>query len=189
MDGGLQVGIFERVDAVCETIERFIVSWGTITMAVVSIINVVSRNLFRISFSWVEEISQFSVVLVTFVGTAYAARKGLHIRMTILTDIAGHRGRKFLTLLTSLGTALFLAYMMWYSVLYVKGLYVMNKYTLGLQIPVYVVMLWVPVGFFLASVQYFMTFWKNLTHESIFIAPSVTEEGAEDGWNLSEGVL
>lgn len=180
---------FARISIFCEIIEKFIVSWGTIVMAVVSIINVLSRNLFHVSFSWVEEISQFSVVLVTFVGTAYAARKGLHIRMTMLSDIMGYRGRKFLTLLTSLGTALFLVYMTWYSVLYVKGLYVMNKYTLGLQIPVYVVMLWVPVGFFLTSVQYFATFWQNLTKKSIFIAPSVTEEGSEDGWNLSEGVL
>ena len=183
------MGNFERINGFCEAIEKFIVAWGTITMAVVSIINVLSRNFFHVSFAWVEEISQFSVVLVTFVGTAYAARKGLHIRMTLLTDVMGHGGRKFLTLLTTLGTALFLAAMTGYSVLYVKGLYVMNKYTLGLQIPVYLVMLWVPVGFFLASLQYFMTFWKNLTHKAIFIAPSITEEGTDDEWNLSEGVL
>ena len=179
----------ERVNGLCERVEKFIVSWGTITMAVVSIINVLSRNIFHVSFSWVEEISQFSVVLVTFVGTAYAARMGLHIRMTALSDIMGYRGRKFLVLFTSLGTAVFLCLMMWYGILYVKGLYMMNKYTLGLQIPVYVVMLWVPIGFFLTAVQYLTTFWKNLTHKGIFIAPSVAESGAEDGWTLSEGVL
>ena len=179
----------ERVNGLCERVEKFIVSWGTITMAVVSIINVLSRNIFHVSFSWVEEISQFSVVLVTFVGTAYAARMGLHIRMTALSDIMGYRGRKFLVLLTSLGTTVFLCLMMGYGILYVKGLYVMNKYTLGLQIPVYVVMLWVPVGFFLAAVQYLAIFWKNLTHKGIFIAPSVAESGVEDGRTLSEGVL
>lgn len=151
----------ERVNGLCERMEKFIISWGTITMAVVSIINVLSRNIFHVSFSWVEEISQFSVVLVTFVGTAYAARMGLHIRMTALSDIMGYRGRKFLVLFTSLGTAVFLCLMMWYGILYVKGLYMMNKYTLGLQIPVYVVMLWVPIGFFLTAVQYLATFWKN----------------------------
>ena len=92
----------ERVNGLCERVEKFIVSWGTITMAVVSIINVLSRNIFHVSFSWVEEISQFSVVLVIFVGTAYAARMGFYIRMTVLSDIMGYRGRKFLVLLTSL---------------------------------------------------------------------------------------
>ena len=81
----------EWVNGLCERVEKFIISWGTITMAVVSIINVLSRNIFHVSFSWVEEISQFSVVLVTFVGTAYAARMGLHIRMTALSDIMGYK--------------------------------------------------------------------------------------------------
>ena len=109
--------------------------------------------------------------------------------MTALSDIMGYRGRKFLVLLTSLGTTVFLCLMMGYGILYVKGLYMMNKYTLGLQIPIYVVMLWVPVDFFLAAVQYLAIFWKNLTHKGIFIAPSVAESGVEDGRTLSEGVL
>ena len=126
-----------KLENFCEKAEEALISLGIMTMAFVAIVNVIGRNLFMHSFSWVEEITQFSIVIVTFIGTSYAARKGLHIRMSMLPDLLGELGgagkflRKGLALSVSLGTALFMFYLTWYSGMYVKGLFAMNKYTLG----------------------------------------------------------
>ena len=178
---------FKKLNAMCESIEKIIVSYSILTMALVAILNVIGRNFFKTSFSWAEEVTQFSVVLVTFVGTAYAARTGAHIRMSALSDALGHKGKKIVAVVVALGTALFMGYMTYYSVLYVKGLYAMKKYTLGLQIPVYIIMAWVPVGFAFATLQYLITLYKNVTCPEVFIAPDVLEGQGGEGWEIEEG--
>lgn len=178
------MNFIKYLNSVCEKLEKFIIAYGIIVMAVVAIINVMGRNLFHYSFSWVEEVTQFSVVLVTFVGTAYAARAGAHIRMSVLSDFLGHGGKKFLALTVSLGTALLMLYLAWYAGVYVKSLYTMKKYTLGLQIPVYIVMLWVPVGFVMAALQYIATFIQNVNEKGPFVAPGILEGQNEENFDV-----
>ncbi len=176
--------MLKKINDLCESIEKIIIAYSILVMAIVAIVNVVGRNLFGTSFSWVEEVTQFSVVLVTFVGTAYAARNGLHIRMSALTDALPPKAKKFMAVIIATGTGLFMAYMTYYSVIYVKGLYTMNKFTLGLQIPVYFIILWVPLGFAMAALQYFATVWKNLKEEGIYISPTVLD-GENEEVNVS----
>ena len=181
------MAFFQKLNVFTERIEKFIIAYSILVMAGVSIVNVIARNFLHRSFSWVEEVTQFSVVLVTFVGTSYAARTGTHIRMSVLSDFAGRKGRKVLAVLVSLGTALFMSYVTFYSALYVHGLYTMNKYTLGLQIPIYVIMIWVPIGFAMTAAQYFGTLYLNLTRPEVYISPAKPDAvGSEDDWVVRE---
>lgn len=173
-----------RLSFMCEKIEEIIISCGIIVMASAAILNVIGRNLFHNSFSWVEEVTQFSVVLVTFVGSAYAARKGVHIRMSMLSDVLAYRAKKILAMLIALGTALFMFYLAWYGSVYVYGLYQMKKYTLGLQIPVYMLMLWVPIGFAATGVQFFGAFVRNLKDRGVYISPTVQDGEVEAGYEV-----
>jgi len=178
------MSFWEKIDCLCERVEKFLISGGIIIMAFVAILNVIGRNVFQNSFSWVEEVTQFSTVLVTFAGTAYAARKGVHIRMSFLPDIMGGRTQKILALVVSLGTALFMFYLTWYEALYVKSLYTMKKYTLGLQIPVYIIMGGVPIGLAVTGILYLRTFWRNLKEKDTYIAPTVRDGETEAGYEV-----
>lgn len=173
-----------KANLFCEKVEKIVIAWGIIVMALAAITNVIGRNVFRYSFSWVEEVTQFSVVLVTFIGTAYAARKGAHIRMSILSDFMGYKGKKFLAAFVSLGTALLMVYLTWHGALYVKSLYAMNKYTLGLQIPVYAIMIWVPVGFAMTALQFFITFVQNIGNRGVYVAPSIQEGQSDEHYDI-----
>ncbi len=82
----LELKGLEKVDVVFAWVEERILVFSILFMAVILIANVISRNFFNSSINASEEISQFLVVLATFLGTSYAARKGLHIRMSILND-------------------------------------------------------------------------------------------------------
>lgn len=178
------MSFFGKISRLSEKVEEFLISFGIIVMASVAILNVIGRNVFQNSFSWVEEVTQFSVVLVTFVGTAYAARKGAHIRMSMLSDVLGPRTKKALALTVSLGTALFMFYLTGYGAIYVKNLYAMKKYTLGLQVPVCVIMFWVPVGFAATGMQYLATFWRNLKDRGVYVAPTVRDGETEAGYEV-----
>jgi C4-dicarboxylate transporter DctQ subunit len=171
---------FSLLDTLCERFERFAVSWSIIVMAFVAIANVLSRNLLNHSFTWAEEVTQFTIVWVTFVGMSHAARNGAHIRMSALSDFLGPKARKVLMIIVCIGTAALMFYLSWYGYIYVAKLAQIKKQTLGLHIPLYLIMLWVPVGFVMTGVQYILAAIKNMTHEGIYVSKTVLEGHAED---------
>ena len=71
-----------KLFAIIQRIEAFLLAWSIITIAALSIGNVVCRALFGFSLAFVGEVSQFLIIIVTFIGLSYAASQGRHIRMT-----------------------------------------------------------------------------------------------------------
>ena len=49
----------------------------------------------------------------------------------------------------------------------------------ALQIPVYLIYLWVPVGFAVTGIQYLLTAYKNLTAKDVYLS-TTTLDGYED---------
>lgn len=170
---------FTRLNLLVEKVEKFIISWSIILMAVVSILNVLGRNLFSHSFTWAEEVTQFAIVWVTFIGAAYAARIGVHIRMTAFFDLLSHRMKKILMAIITLSTAGLMFFLAWYGYKYTFNLYEIKRHTLGLQIPLYWIILWVPVGFIFTGIQYVHTFAMNILKDEIYVSPTLID-GLED---------
>lgn len=95
--------------------------------------------------------------------------------------------REALSLFVSLGTALSTAYLTWYSGAYVKGPFVMGKYTSGLQILLWILMLWAPVGMAVTSLQHLAAFVRGLVDDGAWIAPTVRDGEAEGGYEVIGG--
>lgn len=55
-------------------------------LCVITLLNVLTRYFSHVSFAFTEEISVFLVVLMTFVGTATAFSRGLHLAMLALVE-------------------------------------------------------------------------------------------------------
>ncbi len=173
------IGILTAVNNAIEKFERFAVAWSIIIMAGVSIINVIGRNVFQHSFTWAEEITQFTIVWVTFIGLSYAARKGVHIRMTAIFDLLSLKWSRILMAFISLCTAALLFFLAWYGFKYTLNLYTIQRHTLGLQIPLYFIIMWVPIGFASAGLQYIHTAILNMTGQDLYISPTL--KGVEAG--------
>ena len=67
-------------------VEEAILSGGILVIAFLTIANVFCRTFLGFSLAFAEEVSQFLIILVTFVGLSYGAAQGRHIRMTALYD-------------------------------------------------------------------------------------------------------
>jgi TRAP-type C4-dicarboxylate transport system permease small subunit len=148
--------------------EAFLISWSIIVLAAITVGNVVSRKLFNFSWSSAEEISQFILVLVTFIGLSYGARKARHICMTALSEMLNQKWQKVFMLISTILTAAVLFYLAYYSYEYVLSTYTMQKTTPVLRIPFYLVIISVPIGLFLGGLQYVLTFIKNLTSQGVW---------------------
>lgn len=171
--------IFNKLNKIVSEIEKYILSYGIISLAVVTVGNVLSRKLFNYSWSFAEEISQFILVIVTFMGISYAARKSRHIRMTAFYELVNDKVKKILILLVSLVTAAVLFYLSYHAMLFVLDVKSYGRVTPALRVPFYLVIMWAPAGLFLGAVQYLLTFIKNITIKEVWLSNEEKSEYKE----------
>lgn len=82
----------------CETLSRalfWLCAVVILLMALAVTYEVVVRYVFGRPTIWVTEISAYMLVAVAFLGAAWTLRRDGHIRMELLTEIGGSRGRRF----------------------------------------------------------------------------------------------
>lgn len=155
-------GFLGKIDAVIGRIEVWILGWGIILMAVNTIANVFGRYVFNQSIYFSEELNEFLIVIVTFMGLGYATRKGIHIRMSAIYDALPIKMRKGLMVVIAATTAVVMAVLAWYALEYVQKVAARGRITPALQMPLYLTYVWVVIGLALASFQYLLTAIRNL---------------------------
>ena len=168
--------LLKSINRVTAKIEELILTFAILTMMVNSTANAIGRYFFNQSLFFAEELNQFLIVSVTFIGLAYAVRKGRNIRMTAMYDLLGPGAKKVLTLLIAITTAGLMFYLAYQAVIYVQELKQINRLSPALQFPVYIVYSIIPLGFFMAGLQYLSGFLLNLAYREIYISFGLTEE-------------
>lgn len=150
-----------KVFKILESIEKSALSFGVMLVALLSIINVGSRTFFGESLAAAEEMTQFLMIMITFIGTSYAASQGRHIRMSAFYDMLSAKGRRNMMIFTSFVTGSLLWFLTYFAVSYAHTLKVLGTKSPVLGVP-YTLVYWLaPIGLFMAGLQYFMTFVRN----------------------------
>jgi TRAP-type C4-dicarboxylate transport system permease small subunit len=162
--------VLAAIDNGIARFEAFVLAVGILLMAANSMGNVLGRFVFGQSLYFSEELNQFLIVLVTFVGLGYAARKGRHIRMSAIYDQLGDRGRKIMMIIIAGVTACVMLSLAWFSYEYVARVALLGKVTPSLQLPLYLTYLWVPLGFLITGIQYVLTVVQNLKSPDVWIS-------------------
>lgn len=173
-------GILDTIDHGIAGLEQVIMAVGVILMAINTIANVVSRFIFNHSIAFAEELNSIFILLVTFAGIGYAARRGRHIRMSAIYDALPDRVRKFLMTVITAVTAFFMLFLAWYAFEYILNLYSKGRVYPALGIPIWISYVWVPIGFFVTGIQYLLTFIKNLQEEEVYLSTDLREEDAQE---------
>jgi len=161
--------VIYAIDMGLSRFEAFVLAWGIILMFVNTVANVFGRLLGQ-SLYFSNELNEFLIVLVTFVGLGYAARRGRHIRMSAVYDNLGDRGKKVLMIVICAFTAAVMFLLAWYGFQYVDRLAGRGRVTPALQIPVFWTLIWIPVGFAITGLQYTFTVLKNLVEKDVYIS-------------------
>ncbi|MBA4501668.1 TRAP transporter small permease [Marinobacterium marinum] len=159
--------------------EALILGGGVLLMALNTVANVVGRFLFQYSFFFTEEVNRILIVMITFAGVGYAARHGRHIRMSALFDTLPLTGRRWLMAFIALGTALVMFALTWFSLRYIGSVADSGRVLPALQIPVWWIFVWVPLGLAVTGIQYLMTVFKNLAGHDVYLSTQV-KDGYDD---------
>lgn len=168
-------GFLGTIDNAISKVEAIMLGVGVLLMAANTSANVVGRFVFQSSIFFSEELNRILIILITFAGISYAARHGRHIRMSAIFDALPFRLRKPLMIIISLVTAVFMFGLAWYSFTYIMTQAGRGRVLPSLQIPVWVPLIWVPVGFFMTGLQYLLTAIKNVIEKDIYLSTNVIE--------------
>ncbi|MGX1097536.1 TRAP transporter small permease [Amorphus sp. MBR-141] len=173
-------GVLGTIDIAISRIEAVVLAGGVLLMAANTISNVIGRFVFQQSIFFSEELNRILIILITFAGISYAARHGRHIRMSAIYDEMPPHVRKILMVVISLVTAIFMFGLCYYAIGYILTQAGRGRLLPALQIPVWWIYLWVPVGFFMTGAQYALTAAKNLLERDIYLSTNVLEGYDDD---------
>ena len=162
-----------------QRVEEVLLTSAILMIAAFTCVNVVTRTAFGFSLAWAEELSQFLMVVVTFVGLSYAASRGRHIRMTALYDQLPRRWRKAVMIATSAITSAMLAALVVFAIQYIATLRVLGTVSPALRVPLHLVYWVAPLGLGLASVQYALGVVRNCLDEEVYVSFDVRDEYEE----------
>ncbi len=173
--------LLKRIDSIVSKIEEFILSTGIILMAAILIGNVIARVVFNNSWTFAEEVGQFLVVLVTFMGLGYGVRKGKHVNMSAFLDLAPKKGKKFMALFIAFISMVVMFLFAYYSYEYTMTVVARGRVTPALEIPRYFTTMILPIGFTLGGIQYLVNLILNLTHkEKIYLNNEIPLTGVAE---------
>lgn len=147
-------------------------------LALFIIVNVIARFFFQ-SIYFVEEVSEFLIILITFVGASYATRRARHIRMGALLDLMPRRLEKIFMVFISVFSAAVMFVMAWYAWQYMVGVREMDQTTSALRAPYWTFLVIIPLGFFASGIQCLRTVLKNLTEKEVWLSADQQSEYEE----------
>ena len=114
------------------------------TMALLVFANVVCRYVFNFSIIWVEELTQYQMIWITYLGAGLALREGRHVAVEVFQDMLPPRLRRHVR--HFVGIAM-LAFLVTLAVLGVRiAQFTWNQETPVLNIPTGIPYLGVPIG-------------------------------------------
>jgi TRAP-type C4-dicarboxylate transport system permease small subunit len=114
------------------------------TMALLVFVNVVSRYVFNVSIIWVEELTQYQMIWIAYLGAGLALREGRHVAVDTLQDWLPARLRRFVRLLIWFAIAAFLVTL---TILgFQIAAFTWNQETPVMNIPTGIPYLAIPIG-------------------------------------------
>ncbi|MGE0821841.1 MAG: TRAP transporter small permease [Candidatus Binatia bacterium] len=162
-----------------QMIEEKILSTSILLLAGITIVNVFSRTVLNASLTFAEELAQFLIIFITFIGLSYAASKGRHIRMSALYDQLGHRARKRVMIVITATTANLMFLFAYYSLRYIATVRALGSVSPALQVPLYLIYTVAPIGFVLAGLQYTLATIRNWTEDEVYLSYQEKDEYVE----------
>ena len=150
--------MFTKIDKFFDLIINFLAVMGRIVIIIISLLiitDIVALKFFNYSFSWIMEVSEYLLVMLTFLGVAWLLKEDGHIKLDLLINRMSKRDRRRLEILnTFLGAVISL-------VITVYGfIAVLNLYERGiktetiLEIPRYLLILIIPISFIFVFIQF-----------------------------------
>ena len=125
-----------------------------------SFIQVILRYFFNMGFAWVPEIVVFGFITLTLVGASTGVRNGVHIGVDVIVKLFPAKFQMISDVFANLcgaGLYLFMSYLTFQFVMYFRD---MGQVSIITEIPIWMMIIYMPVAFFLIAFHYLELLWE-----------------------------
>ena len=139
-----------------ETILSLIVAFFVVATA----LQVIARLVLKVSMPWTEESARYSLIWMTFLGSAFAAKKGTHIRVDLLESAVKKHG----PIVKTIAFLIFLGFTVTMTVVGIQicqRLVKMPQFSTVLHLNMIYVYLALPVGMGLTTLRLIQRMWRE----------------------------
>jgi len=123
-------------------------------------LQVIARYVLAVSVPWAEETARYVFIWMIFLGAAYAAKKGLHIKVDILENAMGKHGR----IVKNVSSLLFLVFtliMTYAGATICSGMISKPQYSSVLKVPMVYIYAALPVGMLITALRMVQRMWRD----------------------------
>lgn len=117
-----------------------------IIMACSSMLQVLNRNIFKLPLSWTEEVSRYSMIWMTMIGTGISVRRGMQMSLDIWGKRLRGTPRVVMDIFSCLATMAFCGTVMVCITKLIRTQYASGQVSPALHIPMYIMTFSVFVG-------------------------------------------
>ena len=129
-----------------DNIEEYIVAGSLFTMTAITFVNVLSRKLFKASWSFTEEITANLFILSSMLGAAIAAKRGSHLGLSLITDMFSKKYQKYIALISTLVAMVFCSVLIKEGLVIVRQEMASGQLTPALGWPEWIFGTFIPIG-------------------------------------------
>jgi C4-dicarboxylate transporter, DctQ subunit len=125
--------------------------------------SIVTRKLDLPTPVWVVQFNEYALLWVPFLATAWILSRNQHVSVQFLVQYLDRKGRKVLDIIHSLVGMMVCAVFCWYGIYTTWGHYVRGVIDVAsVDVPKAYVLVIIPVGFFLLTLQFLSKFLAGL---------------------------
>ncbi len=99
--------------------------------------------------------------------------------MSAIYDVLPTAPRRVLMIVIALFTSAIMFFLCYYSVDYIANLYDRGRILPALGFQIWVIYVWVPIGFAVTGTQYLLTAIKNVTSKDVYLSTGVVDGYAD----------
>jgi TRAP-type C4-dicarboxylate transport system permease small subunit len=158
-------------------IEKTAITFSILAITVIMNVNVIMRYAFNRSWTPTEEVCLIFVVIITFVGSAYATRVGMHLFSSLVFDLpfVPDGVKKGLAIAISGICSVLCLVLAVVAVGFVRQNYVSGRTTPSFGIPFYIFYMALPLSFTLMAYHYARNIFANIRRNGYVISPEQDE--------------
>lgn len=144
------VAVFDRIITVLMGFACALVVFDMLSVT----INVLLRYSIKFNFVWLFEITEYSLLWMTFLGTAWILRNNRHVRVDLVVSAMSPRKKEIMGFLAAVLSSILLAVMVWYTAKLTLHDFQANIYRSSVLEPQkWYLEIIIPIGFLLLLLQ------------------------------------
>ena len=154
------IKVLDKTCQLCAIIGALLLLFVTFSIAY----SIVTRQMGLGSPIWIFQFNEYSLLWITFLGTAWLLAEDKHVQICLLTNVLGERPNKILGIIHSVVGFGLCAVLAWYGFFSTKDHFVRNVIdTQAVDVPKWIILTVIPFGFILLSLQFLRKLYVSIT--------------------------